>query len=67
MSSCIRALSSLTPAIGTTAAARDMNILRRLLGEEKLNFLGISYGSLLGSCTRQFQLSSRSFCVGWCY
>ena len=45
---CHERSPSLTPAIGTTAAARDMDILRQLLGEDKLNFLGISYGSLLG-------------------
>ena len=39
---------ALTPAIGTVAAARDLDILRNLLREEQLNFLGISYGTFLG-------------------
>ncbi len=39
---------ALTPQIGTVAAARDLDILRNLLREEQLNFLGISYGTFLG-------------------
>ena len=46
--SCDTNSPSLTPAIGTIAAARDMDVLRHLLGESKLNFLGLSYGTLLG-------------------
>ncbi len=34
---------------GTANAARDMDILRALLGDEKLNFLGKSYGTYLGT------------------
>lgn len=33
----------------TANAARDMDILRALLGDEKLNFLGKSYGTYLGT------------------
>lgn len=39
---------SLVPQIGTVPAARDMDILRNLLDEPKLNFLGLSYGTFLG-------------------
>lgn len=46
--SCQAKSPTLTPAIGTTAAARDMDVLRQLLDEPKLNFLGLSYGTLLG-------------------
>ena len=45
---CQRLSPGLTPNVGTIAAARDMDVLRHLLGEEKLNFLGISYGTFLG-------------------
>ncbi len=38
----------LTPYVGTVPAARDMDILRAVLNEEKLNFLGKSYGTYLG-------------------
>ena len=33
----------------TANAARDMDILRNLLGDEKLNYLGKSYGTYMGS------------------
>lgn len=39
----------LTPYINTDATARDMDLLRGLLGDEKLNYLGYSYGTWLGS------------------
>ena len=33
----------------TESAARDMDILRAVLGDEKLNYLGKSYGTYLGA------------------
>ena len=33
----------------TESAARDMDILRAILGDEKLNYLGKSYGTFLGA------------------
>ena len=39
----------ITPYINTDATARDMDLLRGLLGEEKLNYLGYSYGTWLGA------------------
>lgn len=38
----------LTPNIGTVPAAKDMDILRAALGEPKLNYMGLSYGTFLG-------------------
>lgn len=35
--------------LGVTTVARDLEQLRSALGEDKLNFLGYSYGTLLGS------------------
>jgi len=35
--------------INTVNAARDMDLLRALLGDEKLNYLGYSYGTFLGA------------------
>lgn len=35
--------------IGTESAAQDMDVLRSALGEEKLSYLGFSYGTLLGA------------------
>jgi len=39
----------LTPHIHSVATARDMDLLRGLLGDAKLNYLGYSYGTWLGS------------------
>ncbi|MFI6641415.1 alpha/beta hydrolase [Streptomyces sp. NPDC050504] len=36
------------PHVGTTNAARDMDLIRTVLGDEKLNYFGISYGTELG-------------------
>lgn len=35
--------------IGTTSVIRDMDIIRETVGDKKLNFLGYSYGTKLGS------------------
>jgi pimeloyl-ACP methyl ester carboxylesterase len=35
--------------VDTASAARDMDVIRVVLGEEKLNFLGQSYGTQLGA------------------
>jgi pimeloyl-ACP methyl ester carboxylesterase len=37
------------PLFSTEQAARDMDAIRVALGEEKLNYLGYSYGTLLGA------------------
>ena len=38
-----------TPYINTDATARDMDLMRGLLGDEKLNYVGYSYGTWLGA------------------
>lgn len=43
------AKNSLTPYINSDATARDMDLVRHLLGDEKLNYYGISYGTWLGT------------------
>ncbi|MFF9364094.1 alpha/beta hydrolase [Streptomyces griseoluteus] len=35
--------------VSTVEAARDMDVLRELLGDKKLNYVGASYGTLLGA------------------
>lgn len=37
------------PHVSTVEAARDMDILRQLLGDEKLHYVGASYGTFLGA------------------
>lgn len=39
----------LTPFINTDATARDMDLIRHLLNQEKLNYIGMSYGTWLGN------------------
>ena len=39
----------IAPYVDTLSAARDMDILRAVLGDEKLNYLGKSYGTFLGA------------------
>ncbi|MFF8842839.1 alpha/beta hydrolase [Streptomyces sp. NPDC015127] len=36
------------PHVGTTDAARDMDLMRQVLGDDKLHYFGISYGTELG-------------------
>lgn len=46
---CLENTGELLGNVDTISAAKDMDLLRAVLGEEKLNFLGYSYGSLLGT------------------
>ncbi len=46
---CDRRSPDLTPNIGTPYVARDLDILRSLLGDERLNYLGKSYGTFIGA------------------
>lgn len=46
---CAKAAGSKLGHYSTLEAAKDMEILRLLLNEEKLNFLGKSYGTYLGT------------------
>lgn len=47
--SCVKNSPGLAEHISTVEAARDMDILRARLGDPKLNYLGKSYGTLLGA------------------
>ncbi|WP_431961093.1 alpha/beta hydrolase [Actinacidiphila sp. bgisy160] len=46
---CARHAGRLLPHVGTLDAARDMDVVRAALGEERLHFLGFSYGTYLGA------------------
>ncbi|MEV7563406.1 alpha/beta hydrolase [Streptomyces sp. NPDC089795] len=46
---CRRASGPVLAHIGTVDVARDMDVIRRVLGDDKLNYLGFSYGSRLGA------------------
>ncbi|MGA8726624.1 MAG: alpha/beta fold hydrolase [Acidimicrobiales bacterium] len=43
----------LFPTVDTTTSARDMNSLRLALGVDRINYYGLSYGTVLGSLYRQ--------------
>ncbi|MDK1473211.1 alpha/beta hydrolase [Streptomyces sp. 549] len=46
---CREHSGDILPHVGTTNAARDMDVLRSALGEERLTYLGWSYGTSLGT------------------
>lgn len=46
---CVQNSDGILPYITTVNAARDMDLLRAVLGDSKLNYLGYSYGTFLGA------------------
>ncbi|HVC71203.1 MAG TPA: alpha/beta fold hydrolase [Acidimicrobiales bacterium] len=50
---CRSARPALFPTVNTTTSARDMNQLRLALGVSRINYYGVSYGTVLGSVYRQ--------------
>ena len=46
---CLKFSPRVTPYVGTPSTAQDLDILRSALGEDKLNWLGFSYGTALGT------------------
>lgn len=46
---CGRRSPNLLRHVSTVEAARDMDILRAVLGDQKLNYVGASYGTFLGA------------------
>ncbi|WP_049580907.1 alpha/beta hydrolase [Streptomyces sp. SBT349] len=46
---CEDASGDLLPHLTTTATARDLDLLRRVLGDDRLHYFGISYGTELGA------------------
>jgi pimeloyl-ACP methyl ester carboxylesterase len=45
---CLSFTGDLLGHVDTVSAARDLDVLRAALGDDKLNYLGYSYGTLLG-------------------
>ena len=46
---CAANTGALLGNVDTESAARDLDLLRAVLGDEKLNYLGFSYGTYLGA------------------
>ncbi|WP_432055625.1 alpha/beta hydrolase [Streptomyces sp. bgisy022] len=46
---CAEHSGPVLPHIGTVDVARDLDVMRAVLGDEKLNYLGFSYGTRLGA------------------
>ncbi|MFJ9637330.1 alpha/beta hydrolase [Streptomyces sp. NPDC101178] len=46
---CEKRSGEILPYVSTVDTARDMDVLRALLGDEKLHYVGASYGTFLGA------------------
>ncbi|MEE1756836.1 alpha/beta hydrolase [Streptomyces sp. SP18CS02] len=46
---CEKRSGKVLPHVSTVETARDMDVLRQVLGDEKLTYVGASYGTLLGA------------------
>ncbi|WP_028810406.1 alpha/beta hydrolase [Streptomyces flavidovirens] len=46
---CAKRSAAILPHVSTVEAARDMDILRAVLGDENLHYVGASYGTFLGA------------------
>ncbi|MBO1415126.1 alpha/beta hydrolase [Streptomyces sp. FH025] len=49
IAACQARSGKLLPFVGTRNTARDLDVLRAAVGDRKLNYLGVSYGTYLGS------------------
>ncbi|WP_257002445.1 alpha/beta hydrolase [Streptomyces sp. WZ.A104] len=45
---CERRSGKILPHVGTSDAARDLDLIRHVLGDDKLSYFGFSYGTELG-------------------
>lgn len=46
---CARSSGPVLPHIGTVNVSRDLDVIRQALGDDRLNYLGFSYGTRLGA------------------
>jgi pimeloyl-ACP methyl ester carboxylesterase len=49
VANCVAESGELLAHVSTVDAAHDMELIRRALGEERISYLGFSYGTLLGA------------------
>lgn len=46
---CLKATGPLLAHVDTASTVKDLNMLRAIVGDEKLNYLGYSYGTYIGA------------------
>lgn len=46
---CLRSNATLASHVGTDLTVQDLDLLRSALGDDRLNFLGFSYGTVIGA------------------
>ncbi|MHC5905544.1 alpha/beta hydrolase [Streptomyces sp. S6] len=46
---CAEHSGAILPYVGTSHTARDLDLMRYLLGDERLHYFGVSYGTALGA------------------
>ncbi|OIJ68322.1 alpha/beta hydrolase [Streptomyces mangrovisoli] len=46
---CAKYSGALLPYVGTSHTARDLDLMRYLLGDQRLHYFGVSYGTALGA------------------
>lgn len=49
MSRCTGRTAQIAPYLGTNSAARDLDLIRAALGDDRLSYVGFSYGTRLGA------------------
>jgi pimeloyl-ACP methyl ester carboxylesterase len=52
--SCLARGGALAAHMGTESVARDLDILRSAVGDERLNYYGVSYGTMIGALYADF-------------
>jgi pimeloyl-ACP methyl ester carboxylesterase len=51
---CLARGGTLAANMGTEAVARDLDIMRSAVGDERLNYYGVSYGTMIGAIYADF-------------
>jgi len=60
---CLARGGALAANMGTEAVARDLDVLRSAVGDERLNYYGISYGTMIGAVYADFFTSRVGYMV----
>ncbi len=60
---CLARGGALAANMGTEAVARDLDVLRSSVGDERLNYYGISYGTMIGAIYADFFTSRVGYMV----